>query len=97
MILIGYLYVRRHPRKLLRAYHYACAAKELGADFMYFTLNDVNYEKRQIHGYILVDGKWKRANRPFPNVMINAYVPKRHHSFRALYELLRLEIPRTTF
>ncbi|WP_410497254.1 YheC/YheD family protein [Cellulosilyticum sp. ST5] len=97
MVLIGYLYVRRHPRKLLRAYHYACAAKELGADFMYFTLNDVNYEKRQIHGYILVDGKWKRANRPFPNVMINAYVPKRHHSLRALYELLRLEIPHTTF
>lgn len=97
MVLIGYLYVRRHPGKLLRAYHYACAAKELGADFMYFTLNDVNYEKRQIHGYILVDGKWKRANRPFPNVMINAYVPKRHHSLRALYELLRLEIPCTTF
>lgn len=97
MVLIGYLYVKRRPRKLLRAYHYACAAKELGADFMYFTLKDVNYEKRQIHGYILVDGEWKRAKKPFPDVMINAHVPKRDHRLRALYDLLRLEMPRTTF
>lgn len=98
MILIGFLYHRKDPRTLKKAYYYAQAAKEEGAEFLYFSPNCVDFQSRTINGYVydeIVDD-WVKVNRRFPDVIYNIGSPQKLSRSQTIVDRLRAEIPFTS-
>jgi glutathione synthase/RimK-type ligase-like ATP-grasp enzyme len=87
---------RKDPEKVSRAYLYSSMAGLEGADFLYFTAKDVDFEKERIYGQYFHDGKWERTDSPFPDVIINVVNPLTPNQAQ-IYFRLRKMIPFTSF
>lgn len=99
MILIGFLYHRKDPRTLQKAYYYAQAAKEEGAELLYFSPKCVNFQTKTINGYIY-DNKledWVKVTRRFPDVIYNIGSPQKLSRSQAIVDHLKSEIPFTSY
>ncbi|ARU61971.1 alpha-L-glutamate ligase [Tumebacillus avium] len=75
MTLVGFLHTRKDPRKILKLYAFAAAAKAEGVEFFYFTAGRVNLNERTIRGLVLENGSWVEQNFPFPDVVYNDSSP----------------------
>ena len=96
MIVIGLLHQRKDPRTVRRAIHYARAAKAENAELLFFSPSCVDFEKRKINGLIFKDGKWRRVQERFPDVIYNAGSPVKLANSQDIIDRLKNEIPFTT-
>lgn len=95
-MLIGYMHYRKSPEKRGKAYAYAAAAKAEGAELLYFSPGAVNFEKRNITGYIYEKGRWEEVISRFPDVICNVIgFPSKRQDIIA--KKLMKEIPFTSF
>lgn len=99
MILIGFLYHRKDPRTLLKAPYYAIAAKEEGAELLYFSPKCVNFKTRTINGYVYDQEaeEWIKVNRRFPDVIYNIGSPQKLSRSQDIVDRLKTEIPFTSY
>ncbi|MDY0393995.1 YheC/YheD family protein [Virgibacillus halophilus] len=63
------------------------------ARLLFFTSNDVNFDKEEIDAKVWVNGKWEHVKSPFPDVINNVGAGKRTQTDRKLRKL----IPFTSF
>ena len=87
---------RKNPARVNKAYACAAVAKAEGIPFYYFTPAGVDTVNQIIHGYLYEDGKWKKRDFPYPDVIYNTgspYVFKKYS--RTIKELKKL-VPFTT-
>jgi len=96
VVLIGMLHHRKHPDKVKKAYAYAAVAKAEGAELLYFSPKNVNFEDRRINGYMYKDGKWDNVYSRFPDVIYNTGSPMKLNVSKEIIERLKGEIPFTT-
>lgn len=91
------LHHRKDPQKVFKSYAYATVAKAEGAELIYFSPKKVDFEKKQINGYIYEDGCWKETIRPFPDVIYNTGSPMKLARSQEIIDDLKEIIPFTTF
>ena len=76
MVLVGMLHYRDNPDTVKKAYPFAAVAKMEGIDFIYFTYNDVDFDKKIVNGQVYKQGKWREKKTAIPAVIINSCNPK---------------------
>lgn len=96
MTLIGMLHHRKDPNTVKKSYAYAAVAKAEGADLIYFTLKNVNFDKKKINGYIYINGDWKKTESPFPDVIYNVGSPGNSDISNETFDKLKEMIPFTS-
>ncbi|MGL4337434.1 MAG: YheC/YheD family protein [Turicibacter sp.] len=97
MFLIGLLHHRKDPLTVKKSYFLARAAQELGAELLFFSPKRVNFETREIRGYVLYGDEWRKVNRPFPDVIMNVGSPAKLAISQDIVNRLKREIPFTSF
>lgn len=80
---VGMLRASKYPGILARAIAYVCSNH--GIPFFYFTPEDVDIERRKIHGKFMEEGKWVTKETDFPDVIDN--VPMRSKDQQLYKEL----------
>ena len=93
-MLIGYMHYRKRPHGLNKAYAFAAVAEAEGARLLFFSPGAVDFENRIIKGYIYKNGRWKRTNSRFPDVILNVAAFSGERQIEAA-ERLEKEIPFT--
>ncbi|WP_273125068.1 YheC/YheD family endospore coat-associated protein [Bacillus weihaiensis] len=76
MIKVGMLSHRKHPTSVFKAYAFAAVAKLEDVLFYFFSPSQVDFNKKEIRGWIYEDGEWCEKTFPFPDVIYNASSPK---------------------
>ncbi|KSU64401.1 hypothetical protein AS034_00740 [[Bacillus] enclensis] len=76
MKMVGMLHHRSQPHRVKKAYACAAVAKMQDINFCYFTYSGVNKKDKKIKGWVFQEGKWKRKNLNYPEVIINLSNPK---------------------
>jgi len=94
-MLIGYMYHRKKPMGLNRAYAFASVAKAEGAELLYFSPGAIDFEARRINGYVYRNGTWEDIVSPFPDVVCNVKNFFKKKQLEAAKRLQR-EIPFTS-
>ncbi len=96
MIIIGMLHHRKDPYKVRKAYAYAAVAKAEGVELLFFSPKAVDFNQKTILGYQYQEGKWKKMERPFPDVIYNAGSPEKLKKSNQIVNRLKKMIPFTT-
>ncbi|XQY90811.1 YheC/YheD family protein [Metabacillus sp. HB246100] len=87
MISIGMLSHRKHPTTVFKAYAFAAVAKLEDVLFYFFSPSQVDFNKKEIRGWIYEDGEWCEKTFPFPDVIYNASSPKTEKQRRIIRKL----------
>jgi glutathione synthase/RimK-type ligase-like ATP-grasp enzyme len=95
MTLIGMLHYRKSPEKVKKAYAFAAVAKMEGVDFIYFSYNSIDFNKRKINSWQYESGEWLQLETEFPDVVINSSSPKSAEEV-VIYRRLKQDIPFTS-
>ncbi|WP_071393511.1 YheC/YheD family protein [Bacillus tuaregi] len=98
-VTIGVYFCENNPLKVYPKERINSLIKEgerQGANVLFFSSNDIDFEKRQVTADTFIDGKWKRIKSPFPDVINNIGVKSRSQQSRKERKL-RQEVPFTSF
>ncbi|MBO1510273.1 YheC/YheD family protein [Metabacillus bambusae] len=95
MTLIGMLHYRKSPEKVKKAYAFAAVAKMEGVDFIYFSYNGIDFNRRKINSWQYGNGEWLQLETDFPDVVINSSSPKSAEQVM-IYRRLKQDLPFTS-
>lgn len=91
-MLIGLL--RKYEKPMVKDEVAAMVAKEYGAETIFFTANQIDFNNKLVHGISFQQGEWRKKVSYFPNVVYND-IPDRKDEL--IYSRLEAEgIPFTT-
>ncbi len=86
---------RKDPRTVFKSYAYAAAAKMEGVNFYFFSPARVNFNERNIKGWVYENGQWIQKKVPFPDVIYNSSPPQTEKQ-EEIVDRLREIIPFTS-
>ena len=92
MVLIGMLHNRKDPARVKKAYPFAAVAKMEGIEFIYFTFNGVDFDRKIVNGWVYEKGKWIEKQVGFPTVIINSCNPKNDKHVMVVERLKRVAV-----
>src|SRR5699024_3113832 len=93
---IGVFSSHRNPRDFYtedRVNALVQESEKQNTQLLFFTSNDVDFDKKEITADVWQEGKWERVTAPFPDVINNVGAGRRTHTERKL----RRQIPFTSF
>jgi len=95
MTVIGFMHYRKNPEGLNKAYAFAAVAGAEGAELLFFSPGSVDFEKKEINGYVYNNGAWINKLSRFPDVVYNV-VGLINEKQNAVADRLKKEIPFTS-
>lgn len=96
MLVVGMMHHKKNPARVNKAYACAIVAKAEGVPFYYFTPARVDTENEVIRGFIYEDGKWKKRDLPYPDVIYNTGSPIVFKKYPETIKKLKKKVPFTT-